>query len=48
VIAVFSKRYLEGEPRQRGYIMALAAVLLAVHILLLAIVIELQNYYISR
>lgn len=36
VIAVFSKRYLEGEPRQRGYIMALAAVLLAVHILLLA------------
>jgi NAD(P)H-quinone oxidoreductase subunit 5 len=36
VIASFSKRYLEGEFGQRRYVTALAAVLSAVHLLLLA------------
>ena len=36
VIAAFSSRYLEGEPRQRDYMAALAGVLGAVHLLLLA------------
>ena len=36
VIAAFSKRYLEGEPGQRRYVMALAGVLAAVHVLVLA------------
>lgn len=36
VIAVFSSRYLEGEHRQRRYMVALAGVLAAVQLLLLA------------
>ena len=36
VIGSFSARYLQGEPGQRRYIAALAAVLAAVHVLLLA------------
>ena len=36
VIGAFSSRYLQGEPRQARYIAALAAVLAAVHVLLLA------------
>lgn len=36
VIGVFSSRYLEGEPGQRGYVAALAGVLAAVQLLLLA------------
>jgi len=36
VIAVFSARYLQGEAGQRRYVAALAAVLAAVHLLLLA------------
>ncbi|MBC7379059.1 MAG: NADH-quinone oxidoreductase subunit L [Burkholderiaceae bacterium] len=36
VIAAFSARYLVGEPNQRRYIGALAAVLAGVHVLLLA------------
>lgn len=36
VIAVFSARYLQGEPSQRSYILALAAVMTAVHLLLMA------------
>lgn len=36
VIGLFSSRYLEGEPRQRQFITALAGVLAAVHGLLLA------------
>jgi len=36
VIAGFSSRYLQGEPGQRRYVAALAAVLAAVHLLLLA------------
>lgn len=36
VIGVFSSRYLEGEPAQRGYIAALGGVLAAVQLLLLA------------
>lgn len=36
VIGAFSARYLRGEPGQRGAIAALAAVLAAVHLLLLA------------
>ncbi len=36
VIGGFSARYLEGEPGQRRYVAALAAVLAAVHLLLLA------------
>lgn len=36
VIGAFSARYLQGEPGQRRYISALAAVLAAVHLLLLA------------
>jgi NAD(P)H-quinone oxidoreductase subunit 5 len=36
VIGVFSARYLEGEHRQRRYMAALAAVLAAVHVLLMA------------
>lgn len=36
VIAAFSSRYLEGEPGRRRYLSALAAVLAAVHVLLLA------------
>ena len=36
VIAAFSTRYLDGEPGQRRYVMALAGVLVAVHLLLLA------------
>jgi len=36
VIAAFSARYLEGEPSQRSYISALAAVMTAVHLLLMA------------
>ncbi len=36
VIAAFSSRYLDGEANQRRYIVALAAVLAAVHLLLLA------------
>ena len=35
-IGVYSSKHLEGEPRQRGYVAALAAVLASVHILLLA------------
>lgn len=40
VIAGFSARYLEGEPGQSRYRMALAAVLASVHLLLLA-----QNFF---
>jgi len=36
VIAAFSSRYLDGEPGQRRYLVALAGVLSAVHLLLLA------------
>ena len=36
VIAVFSARYLQGEPRQKRYLTALAGVLAAVHVLVLA------------
>ncbi|MBP7178030.1 MAG: NADH-quinone oxidoreductase subunit L, partial [Moraxellaceae bacterium] len=36
VIAAFSARYLQGEPRQQRYIAALAGVLACVHLLLLA------------
>ena len=36
VIAAFSARYLDGEPRQRRFIGALAGVLSAVHLLLMA------------
>lgn len=36
VIAFYSARYLQGEPGQRRYVAALAAVLAAVHLLLLA------------
>jgi NAD(P)H-quinone oxidoreductase subunit 5 len=36
VIAAFSARYLEGEPRQRQYVRALAGVVVAVHLLLMA------------
>ncbi|MFZ5534439.1 MAG: NADH-quinone oxidoreductase subunit L [Pseudomonadota bacterium] len=36
VIGAFSARYLQGEPGQRGAIVALAAILTAVHLLLLA------------
>lgn len=35
-IGVYSSRHLQGEPRQRRYIAALAAVLASVHVLLLA------------
>lgn len=36
VIATFSKRYLEGEPKQQSYVTALASVMAAVHLLLMA------------
>lgn len=36
VIAFFSARYLDGEPRQRHYIRGLAGVLVAVHLLIMA------------
>lgn len=36
VISAFSARYLQGEPSQRNYILALAAVMTAVHLLLMA------------
>lgn len=36
VIAAFSARYLEGEPRQKHYVRALAGVVAAVHLLLMA------------
>ncbi len=35
-IGVYSSKHLEGEPRQRTYVAALAAVLASVHVLLLA------------
>lgn len=35
-IGIYSSRHLEGEPRQRTYVAALAAVLTSVHVLLLA------------
>lgn len=36
IIGVFSSRYLQGEPQQGRYILALSAVLTCVHVLLLA------------
>lgn len=36
IIGVFSSRYLQGEPRQARYVLALSAVLGCVHLLLLA------------